>query len=135
MKDHLLPLADNNGLAMLECPNCYGTNGVDPCTHMDFVDVTTHMGTLRTYANGEGSKVGAYTELLPETERGRRHTITIHWTCEFCSFGWAVSFQQHKGSTMVRQHKWNIPPWDDEAAKRRGADRAPVFLRGPWEQR
>lgn len=114
------PHAD--GPEELICPQC----GMD-ATHVDVVDVTAAHGTLRVEVPGEGDD--PVVSMLPDTERGRRHTIGIRVDCE-SGCRTILSFQQHKGTTFVRSIRIASPFRPDGALRGR---HVPVALRSPYE--
>lgn len=83
---------------LLVCVGCGDPYG----NHVDEVSIGNSSGNgLRVSAQGEDKS----TRIVTETRKlgsDRRHTITLHCWCDACGTFYDISFQQHKGTTIVQ---------------------------------
>jgi uncharacterized Zn finger protein (UPF0148 family) len=85
---------------MLVCPAC----GVSVHTHVDEVLVRNAAGHfVEVSATGEddGARLSTYSGAAGKPYRGRRHTVMLAVSCEECGGMSWLSFEQHKGSTLL----------------------------------
>src|ERR1017187_4322009 len=85
--------------AWLNCPLCGSPSGL----HIDTVQILTASGqNLLATAHGEDSNATIDVALKtgPESAR-RRHRVVLTSWCEICGMKADISFEQHKGQTLV----------------------------------
>lgn len=90
------------------CPVCGGTN-----VHVDDAYVAGRPredGDVHpVHVDKAGQVTSGVHVVLPERPK-RRHLITLAGRCEGCTSGFGITFEQHKGTTIVRTLKKSWGP-------------------------